>query len=153
MLLNAYFGHVLTFFNVFLFLFERFLHLWLYASVDPTDKAGASCPLAVRLTVRAWGCIYCTHASASVLVRERSLVLRSNFSRSQYGKKQLVSFRRVVPHSEQLHVVEVGHAGVLRMRAIVAQSPHFVSEIGNKSVPIQLTQCWFPGLAISSAKI
>ena len=93
------------------------------------------------------------HASASVLVRERSLVLRSHFSRSQYGKKQLVSFRRVVPHSEQLHVVEVGHAGVLRMRTIVAQSPHFVSEIGNKSVPIQLTQCWFPGLAISSAKI
>jgi len=32
-------------------------------------------------------CMYCTHASASVLVRERSLVLRSNFSRSQYGKK------------------------------------------------------------------
>jgi len=25
--------------------------------------------------------------------------------------------------------------------------------IGNESVPIQLTQCWFPGLAISNAKI
>jgi len=25
--------------------------------------------------------------------------------------------------------------------------------IGNKSVPIQVAQCWFPGLAISSAKI
>jgi len=25
--------------------------------------------------------------------------------------------------------------------------------IGNESVPIQLAQCWFPGLAISSAKI
>ena len=25
--------------------------------------------------------------------------------------------------------------------------------IGNKSVPIQLAQCWFPGLAISNAKI
>ena len=24
---------------------------------------------------------------------------------------------------------------------------------GNKSVPIQLAQCWFPGLAISDAKI
>ena len=24
--------------------------------------------------------------------------------------------------------------------------------IGNESVPIQLTQCWFPGLAISNAK-
>jgi len=27
------------------------------------------------------------------------------------------------------------------------------SSIGNKSVPIQLAQCWFPGLAISNAKI
>jgi len=25
--------------------------------------------------------------------------------------------------------------------------------IGNESVPIQLAQCWFPGLAISNAKI
>ena len=25
--------------------------------------------------------------------------------------------------------------------------------IGNKSVPIQLAKCWFPGLAISNAKI
>ena len=25
--------------------------------------------------------------------------------------------------------------------------------IGNESVPIQLAQCWFPGLAISIAKI
>jgi len=25
--------------------------------------------------------------------------------------------------------------------------------IGNESVPIQLAQCWFPGLAISAAKI
>jgi len=25
--------------------------------------------------------------------------------------------------------------------------------IGNESVPIQLTQCWFPGLAVSNAKI
>jgi len=25
--------------------------------------------------------------------------------------------------------------------------------IGNECVPIQLAQCWFPGLAISSAKI
>jgi len=28
-----------------------------------------------------------------------------------------------------------------------------VSRIGNESVPIQLAQRWFPGLAISSAKI
>jgi len=27
------------------------------------------------------------------------------------------------------------------------------SSVGNESVPIQLAQCWFPGLAISSAKI
>jgi len=27
------------------------------------------------------------------------------------------------------------------------------SLIGNESVPIQLAQCWFPGLAISNAKI
>jgi len=27
------------------------------------------------------------------------------------------------------------------------------SAIGNESVPIQLAQCWFPGLAISNAKI
>ena len=25
--------------------------------------------------------------------------------------------------------------------------------MGNESVPIQLAQCWFPGLAISNAKI
>jgi len=92
--------------------------------------------------------LYCPCLFGSVLLYcgRISVVLNT-------GKKQLVSFRRVVRHSEQLHVVEVGHAGVLRMRTIVAQSPHFVSEIGNKSVPIQLTQCWFPGLAISSAKI
>jgi len=28
-----------------------------------------------------------------------------------------------------------------------------VREIGNESVPIPLAQCWFPGLAISNAKI
>jgi len=27
------------------------------------------------------------------------------------------------------------------------------ASIGNESVPIQLAQCWFPGLAISSAKV
>jgi len=27
------------------------------------------------------------------------------------------------------------------------------SAIGNESVPTQLAQCWFPGMAISSAKI
>ena len=27
------------------------------------------------------------------------------------------------------------------------------NSIGNESVPIHLAQCWFPGLAISSAKI
>jgi len=26
-------------------------------------------------------------------------------------------------------------------------------KIGNESVPIQLTQCWFPGLAISNAEM
>jgi len=33
--------------------------------------------------------------------------------------------------------------------------PHTVraTSIGNESVPIQLAQCWFPGLAISNAKI
>jgi len=29
----------------------------------------------------------------------------------------------------------------------------FIKTTGNESVPIQLAQCWFPGLAISSAKI
>ena len=29
----------------------------------------------------------------------------------------------------------------------------FIKRIGNESVPIQLAQYWFPGLAISSAKI
>jgi len=28
-----------------------------------------------------------------------------------------------------------------------------LSLVGNESVPIQLAQCWFPGLAISNAKI
>ena len=28
-----------------------------------------------------------------------------------------------------------------------------IEPIWNKSVPIQLAQCWFPGLAISNAKI
>ena len=27
------------------------------------------------------------------------------------------------------------------------------ASVGNESVPIQLSQCWFPGLAISSAKL
>jgi len=29
----------------------------------------------------------------------------------------------------------------------------YLIEIGNESVPIQLAQCWFPGLASASAKI
>ena len=30
---------------------------------------------------------------------------------------------------------------------------HVDDHIGSESVPIQLAQCWFPGLAISNAKI
>ena len=30
---------------------------------------------------------------------------------------------------------------------------HICQPIGNESVPIQLAQCWFPGLAISNAKL
>jgi len=29
---------------------------------------------------------------------------------------------------------------------------HGQTDIGNESVPIQLAQCWFPGLAISNAE-
>ena len=30
---------------------------------------------------------------------------------------------------------------------------YVIARMGNESAPIQLAQCWFPGLAISNAKI
>ena len=40
-----------------------------------------------------------------------------------------------------------------RMLVIAASPYHVPQSIGNESVPIQWTQCWFPGLAISNAEI
>jgi len=37
--------------------------------------------------------------------------------------------------------------------AVAADSQLVGVDIGNESVPIQLAQCWFPGLANSSVKI
>jgi len=34
----------------------------------------------------------------------------------------------------------------------VSEATNTESATGNESVPIQLAQCWFPGLAISNAK-
>jgi len=36
---------------------------------------------------------------------------------------------------------------------LVTEKPKRTARIWNESVPIQLAQCWFPGLAISNAKI
>jgi len=50
----------------------------------------------------------------------------------------------------------------LKQEALLPQTDYFLlhkqravrqAEIGNESVPTQLAQCWFPGLAISNAKI
>jgi len=36
--------------------------------------------------------------------------------------------------------------------ALLEERERVVTPIGNESVPIQLAQCWFPGLAIFNAK-
>ena len=41
----------------------------------------------------------------------------------------------------------------LMWRRTAIQRTDNEANIGNESVPIQLAQCWFPGLAISNAKI
>jgi len=48
-------------------------------------------------------------------------------------------------------VMEMEHAFVLILHRTSPRT--FQSATGNESVPIELAQCWFPGLAISNAKI
>jgi len=40
----------------------------------------------------------------------------------------------------------------LRYRHLHLLNDYYLNCTGNESVPIQLAQCWFPGLAISNAK-
>ena len=42
---------------------------------------------------------------------------------------------------------------VQRSRAATGSGRNGQGYMGNESVPIQLAQCWFPGLAISNTKI
>jgi len=46
---------------------------------------------------------------------------------------------------------DVGNVGTTETS--LPQRCHAIATIANERVPIQLTQCWFPGPAISSAKI
>jgi len=97
-------------------------------------------------------------AVLTVTYRGTGLTMRCRFHRSNHVRTQGIINR-------DKHYVTVGYGnlylcvcdrtttnwpktGARRTKGAL----HMLDQIGNESAPIQLAQCWFPGLAIANAK-
>ena len=87
-------------------------------------------------------------------VRSRLLVVIKDPMRREiaFSRRRRRRRRALVTEAERCRREDragMGRVGSDVDQPNVGHSPR----IGNESVPIQLAQCWFPGLAISAAKI